>query len=183
MGIIPGGKNGLAKRVIANMDMTAAKLSVVFCALCTIMGAYVTFQDFRASYEGWGTYVSQSVGSDQGMQSLALIVSLAPQLVQTTLNVLFTADTGFIRPWSVLVYLVSFTLDSVLDFTYLTSKGGSPLMAALIVFGVFFVLSEVLLGVFGSLTMALAKEAFGKGRQGPGRGTFAASPYRHKETT
>jgi len=168
MGIIPGGRNGLAKRVVENMDMSAAKLAVVFTLACTIMGLYITYQDFRASYAGWGTYISGAIGDDNGMQQLAFVVSLAPQLLQTTLNVLFTADTGFVTWWTVVIYISSFTLDSALDYTYLTSRGGSPMMAAIIVFGVFFILSEVLLGVFGTLSLALAKEAWGKKKPAAG---------------
>jgi len=175
MGIIPGGKNGLAKRVVENLDTSAAKLAVVFCALCTIMGLYVTFQDFRASALGWGLYVSSNIGDDPGMQSLAIIISLAPQLVQTTLNVLFTADAGFVSPLTIIIYIISFGLDSGLDYMFLTQRGGNPWMSLLIVVGAFFVLSEVMLGVFGALTMALAKEVFAQ-KVKPGLPSFMGGP-------
>ena len=153
---------------MASMDEASSKLVVVFTALCVVVGLYVTWFDFAASYRGWGTYMAGTIGVDSSFQALAFVVSAAPQLIQTTFNLLFMADIGFVNWLTGPIYVVLFTLDSTLDYMYLTSTGSSPFTASLIVIGVFFVLSEIMLGVFGPLTIALAKEAFGKGRQGRG---------------
>jgi len=159
MGIIKDGKNGLAKRTAESMDESAAQLVVVFTALCTLVGVFVTAYDFIASVRGWGAWMAGSIGDDPWFRLLAWVVSGAPQLIQITFSLLFMADLKFFNLLTGGIYVILFVLDSTLDYTYLTSVGSSPFTAGLIVIGVFWVLSEIMIGIFWPLTMALLRGA------------------------